>query len=249
MFSRIEMAKENTMKGYKKGPYILAVLWEACRQQRGGAEGGRTLKEFAKDTGCDELKIKKAYKKLKKTFDGFGKQKQEIRLQKSIQPPAPPTLQQDTQAHVTSSAPTTPLQTQPITSPQPQIYQPEVHEAIEPPAPTRPEQPHKTPISTQVDQLIELYAGKLNLPFKFVKLARSIGSRVVEMGEGKHPSSIAAYCVKFVLEHKGTQVPDMKVPTGKDLSNAAGISSATLRNISKDLSQYEEKLLAVLNNT
>lgn len=256
MFNRIETTKENTMKGYKKAPYILAVLWEACRQQRGGAEGGRTLKEFAKDTGYDELRIKKAYKKLKKTF-GFGKQKllpSDIQYQRPSQPaqkqissPQVETLHQAQQSP--TIAVSTPIQTQPITSPQPQLYQPEVRDAIAPPAPTRLEQPQKTPISTQVDQLIELYASKLNLPFKFIKLARSIGSRVVEMGEGKHPSSIAAYCVKFVLEHKGTQVPDMKTPTGKELSSAAGISSATLRNISKDLTQYEEKLLAVLNNT
>jgi transcription initiation factor TFIIIB Brf1 subunit/transcription initiation factor TFIIB len=303
IYTKFETNREkSSMKGGKKDAAILAVLWEACRVQRGPSDAGRTLKEFAKETGIEEGSIKKAYKKIKKV------------LKKSQQTPLPPSSSSSVSSSSSSlshepssplhrasshngqagdfpeASPHSPIHRRPSSSPPSSPsssspaplfpppksparlrlssssssslplppppsttnFAPTPTPAPSIPTPSPAPKPSSTPlapsqISRQVEQLVETFGQRLGLPFKFIMTARKLGIKVLDLGEGKHPSSLAAYCIKFASEHGKLLPAGMKVPTLKELSAVADVSTTTLRNVTKSLVDHETELELILN--
>lgn len=99
---------------------------------------------------------------------------------------------------------------------------------------------NKKPTSNEVQELVDVFCTKLQLPFAVAKEAKELAAQSLNFLEGKRPSSIAAACILFIMHLLG--LPHKQ----QELATIAGISANTLRNVHKELTNHVDKLPAHL---
>jgi len=95
-------------------------------------------------------------------------------------------------------------------------------------------------MSHQVVDMVEQFCNRLRISFGLIKEATLVAESSIHFLEGKRPSSIAAAAILFMINLKGLHKDHKQA----DLATVAGISTNTLRNVYKELTNNIEQIPA-----